>query len=906
MSAPTPRPPRVARGILLRALPADAREDVDGDLHELYARRRAEHGAAAANFWYWRETLSFSMRFIAERLRRVVRRPLELSGRDALPSALDLKLGGRMLAKHPGLAIVGGFGMALATAIGAGSFALFNTYFYPELPLHEGHRVVEIINWDPRLQDDDKRLLHDFAAWRREARSVVDLGAFRTVRRNLVSEAGQGEPIAVAEMTASGFRVARTPPLLGRTLLDADERRGAPPVIVIGHDAWTSRFGGDAAVIGRVVRLGRDAHTVVGVMPPGFGFPISHSWWVPLRVDPDALPEPGRGPEVHVFGRLAPGVTSEQAQAELTVIGRRVAATITTAAGREARARLQPLIVPYTDVFADEGAEGGIWKGLTVQGVLALLLVLVCMNVAVLVYARTVTRTGEIATRTALGATRARIVTQLFAESFVLSVLAALAGLALVAVGLRVFDRLIAQLSETGRTPFWIRPGLSAGTVLYALGLAVLGAVIAGVLPALRATGAQLRAAMGTLSGGARAQLGGTWTFLIVAQVAIAVAALPPALLKGRDLLDVARQDPGFPAGEFLAARFMSGAEDGAEDGADADTMRVRAMHTQLVARLAAEPGVVGVSIANGIPGAGRPGRVDVEGGGTSVPVRAARVDARWLELFGVRVVAGRSFAPADAALPALTSRPVLVNRSFVAEALSGVGDAAVVGRRLSYRGEGDSVRPRLEIVGVIDDFPAGYRYPEETGARVYHLAAPGELQGGLLAVRLRGQTPAAFVPTLQRIVTSVDPTLQLPRVRPLDEMYAENGRLLAMLALVVALITGSVVLLSAAGIHALMSFTVNQRRREIGVRAALGADARSILGSVLARATRQLALGVGVGLALTLVLDRLSGGSVLAGRGPVLVPATAALMLVVGLLAAAGPARRGLSVQPTEALRAE
>lgn len=811
--------------------------------------------------------------------------------------SLDLKLGLRMLLKYPGLAIVGGLGMTLATAIGAGAFAVINSYFYPELPLHEGERVVSIANWDARLRDTDPRVLHDFGTWRAELRSVVDLGAFRTVRRNLISATGQGEPITLAEMSASGFRVARVPPLLGRTLLDADERPGAPEVVVIGYDVWQSRFDGNASAVGTTIRLGRVVHTIVGVMPEGFGFPISHSYWIPLRADPAASP-PGTGPELEVFGRLAPGVTKEAAQAELAVIGRRVAAE-----NPRTHAGLEPLILPFTDIFAEGAGESDTWELTIMQSMISLLLVLVCMNVAVLVYARTVTRTAEIAVRTALGASRQRIVTQLFAEAFVLSIASALLGLGVVSVGLRYFDRVIALVSETGRAPFWIRPGLSAGTVLYAVSLAVLGAVIVGVLPALRATGVQLRAAMVGLSGGAKAQLGRTWTFLIVAQVAIAVAALPPALLKGRDLMGQATQKPGFPADEFLAARFLFESERDATSAAGparaelADS--VRATQTSLVARLTSEPGVVGVTIANRIPGGERNDRVELDGG-ANAQIRAGDVDASYFDVFGVRVVAGRGFGPADAALA--TNRPVIVNRSFVAEVLRG-GEA--VGRRIRYRTDGDSVRPWLDIVGVVEDFPAGFRNPGETSARVYHLATPGELRGGVLHVRLRGQDPQAFIATLQRVATSVDPTLQLTRVSPLDVMYTERGRLMALLALVVALITGSVLLLSSAGIHALMSFTINQRRREIGVRAALGADARRILTGVLWRAARQLVIGVVIGLGLSVVADRLSGGAVMGGQSVALVPGVAAFMMVVGLLAAAGPARRGLRVEPTEALRA-
>jgi hypothetical protein len=247
----------------------------------------------------------------------------------------------------------------------------------------------------------------------------------------------------------------------------------------------------------------------------------------------------------------------------------------------------------------------------------------------------------------------------------------------------------------------------------------------------------------------------------------------------------------------------------------------------------------------------------------------------------------------------------VIVNRSFVADVLGGRDP---IGRRVRNRSHDDQVRPWHVVVGVVEDFPVEMEGPGPTiRARMFRPATLGELgEGGLLTVRLRAQAPGAFAPTLRRLAASVDPMLQLSPPRSLYTMYREYVRGGAQMALVVALVTGSVLLLSAAGIHALMSFTVNQRRREIGIRSALGAPARRILAGVLARAARQLALGVGVGLAAAVALDVASGGVLLQGTGVLLVPGTAAFMLVVGLLAAAGPARRGLEVQPTDALRAE
>jgi predicted permease len=841
------------------------------------------------------------MRFTFDRLGRVLR---GLIGGDAAPSTLDIKLGARILAKSPGLSLVGGLGIAVAVALGVAGYAVVNSYFFPVVPLNEGDRLVSLAKFDPQARHEEDRLLHDFLAWRRELRTVTDVGAFRTIRRNLVSESGQGEPITLAEMTAAGFRAARVPPLRGRVLIESDEQPGAPAVVVIGSDVWQSRFGRDPSIVGRQIRIGRETHTIVGVMPDGFAFPVSHQYWVPLRIDPRAVIAPGTGPSVNVFGRLAAGATRETADAELKVVTRRL-----SAGGPPELIALQPRVLPYTEVFlhGEQGGSNGTMS--VVRFMLALFLIVVALNVAVLVYARTVMRTGEIAVRTALGATRARIVTQLFAEAFVLSGLSSLVGLGVVAVGLRMFDAALVDMLD-GDVPFWMHSGISFGTVLYTLALAVLAALIVGVFPALRATGAKLRGAMGSLGSGAKAQLGATWTVLIVAQVAITVAVLPAAMLKEWEMIQAGTQPQGFAAGEYLATQFVverdaeASANAGQSDAAAADS--THAIMRRFIARLAIEPGIVGATVTSAAPWDGASTPLEADG----VVVKATRatvmtVDTSFFALFGARMLRGRTFTASDVPLRD-ADRPVVVNRSFVAEVLGG-GEA--VGRRVRYQSFSKDPQPWMTIAGVVEDFPPGIRNASEStkrGARLYRLAVPGELNDALLTIRVSGQSAETFMPTLRRIATSVDPMLQLSHMSSLDAMYRDYAKGGAQLALVGALVTGVVILLSAAGIHALMSFAVNQRRREIGIRTALGAPAHRVLKSVLTRAIRQLGLGLGIGLVVAIALDRASGGTLTSGTGLVLFPATVALMLVVGLLAATGPARRGLRVQPTEALRAD
>jgi putative effector of murein hydrolase LrgA (UPF0299 family) len=259
--------------------------------------------------------------------------------------------------------------------------------------------------------------------------------------------------------------------------------------------------------------------------------------------------------------------------------------------------------------------------------------------------------------------------------------------------------------------------------------------------------------------------------------------------------------------------------------------------------------------------------------------------------------------APATAspnATAAMDSTNAIVRR-FMAQLASEPG---VVGATVATGAPWEGETATLEADGAVTEARRATTMAVDTG--FYHLTMPGERSDALLTIRLSGRTPETFMPTLRRLAMSADPTLQLTKMSALDAMYRDYARSGAQLVLVVVIVTGVVILLSAAGIHALMSFAVNQRRREIGIRAALGAPARRILKSVLSRATRQLVLGLGIGVGIAIAIDRASGGSLMSGAGLLFVPSTVALMLVVGLIAAAGPARRGLRVQPTEALRSE
>ena len=342
------------------------------------------------------------------------------SGRGPLTvvSWLDWKLGARLLLKYPALTIIGGLSLAGAIAIGAVGIEVADELLYKRLPFDEGGRVVRLETQDTAASRVEPRVLHDFAIWRRSLKTVAELGAARVSERNVLTGEGRVESLRVAEITASAFPLTRVPPLLGRPLQPTDEMQGTEPVVVLGYDVWQRQFLHDPAIIGRVVTVGRTARTVVGVMPPRFGFPHNEQAWVPLPVQ-DAPPR--EGPAVQVFGRLADGASWQDAAAELDVVSARFAAD-QPATHAQLRTRVR--------AFAGRTPGDPLrLEDLAVHAIVLLLLGAVSANVATLIFARTAMRESEIVVRHALGASRARVIAQIVTEGLVLALAAAVLGL---------------------------------------------------------------------------------------------------------------------------------------------------------------------------------------------------------------------------------------------------------------------------------------------------------------------------------------------------------------------------------------------------------------------------------------------------------------------------------------------
>jgi predicted permease len=830
-------------------------------------------------------------------------------------SWLDFKLGFRMLVKYPGLTLVGGLAIAFAIWTGAATFELVTQVLRPTLPLNEGDRIVGLRNWDAQRNRTDAKALHDFVTWRSELKSVTDLGAFRMVQRNLITGEGQGEPIGVAEISASAFRLTRVPPLLGRGLVEADEKAGAPPVAVIGHEVWLRRFAGDPNIVGKTLRLGRARSTIVGVMPAGYAFPVSHDFWVPLQLDVLDF-ERRTGPSIQMFGRLAPGASLSEAQAELTAIGARTATDFP-----DTHEHLRPQIMPYAKSIVDVGGVQAAGLGLMNVPVL-MLLVLVCANVALLMFARAATRETEIAVRTALGASRARIIMQLFAEALVLGTVAAVVALLAARYGVRwVMNLIEMEALQGGKLPFWFRDTLSPLTLFYTAVLTVLGAIIAGVLPAMKVTrgmGARLQH-VSAGSGGMR--FGGIWTVVIVAQIAVTVAFPAIGFFVRKDAVQIRAIDVGFPAEEFLSVRFEMDREPPADASPDtsraAFAARVRDVYEELERRLEADPSVAGVTFAERMPRMYHPHRIIEldEGGGAPLHpgwpdgyrVSDAAVSLDLLSVFGTPVLAGRWFHAGDLDSDA---KPVVVNQSFVKLVL---GNRNAVGRRFRYAGFEDgqrSIPPAergawYEIIGVTRDMGMAAEGEDPKVAGIYHPATPASVYPIQIAVHVKG-TPEAFGSRLREIATQTDPTVRLYDIQRLDQVNVSELEFIAFWLRFLAGISVVALFLSLAGIYAVMSFTVASRTREIGIRMALGASQRRVIRAIFVRPLRQVALGVFGGIALMVSLASIGAQALPPPKMALGFLVYAVFMFAVCMLACIVPTRRALRVEPTEALRSD
>lgn len=882
--------------VLLLLYPPSFRHEMGKALSGDVRRRAADLAGSPgrAGVWLIRLFFSLAINALAVWLEKISR-----------PGAswLDVKLAVRMLIRQPGLTLVAIFALAIGIPVGLLPLHVLDSLSRP-LPVEGGETIVMVRNYDKAASRDVDRPLHDFLRWRAELSSFADLALTRADLYNVIADDARAAPVRGSEVTASFFSLLRVPPQLGRPLTAADEAAGAPQVVVIGHQLWLSRMGGVPDVVGKPIRIGNVPHTVVGVMPDGFLFPYRDHLWLPLRYSP-ADTAPGAGPSGRVMGRLADGVSVEQARREIEFLGQQMASQYP-----QTHAQIQPRVLPYTSVLTEIDSPEAKLGILVTQALAILLLALACANVGILILARAATRTAELAIRTALGASRARIVSQLFVESLVLAVAAAGVGLLVLQAAARGPVEVLAAL------PFWVDFDVSIRTTALAMSLAILSAAIAGVLPALKATSAGVQAAIqGASSGRSGIRFGRGYSALIVSEVAIGVWFLT----LGWTLLPSAVSEPGglgIRTDEYLSAALRIPRVDRStgEETSDRPELvrRVAVAHRDLVRALDAEPGVGPVAIASALPGMSSHASryVQIEGlprpPGAPAPahlVSVARVDIGYFDALEQPILNGRKFNAGDLGGD---RSAVIVNKGFVDRVLGGRNP---IGQRLRYWEPGKEPGPfAFEIVGVVGPLGMSAMKPEADQG-LYHAVAPGELHPVSFAIRV-GTDPERFTPRLRAIVTAIDPGALIQNPAALSDVPNVERRIFLWSTYLIALLAGIAVVLSAACLYALMSFTVTERTREIGIRTALGAQPSRIVSEIARRAFRQLAAGVLAGGALSAAMlsvfdDRdLNAGVLHTANWPLTVAVIAGAVMVVGLLACVKPTLRAIRIRPMDALR--
>jgi putative ABC transport system permease protein len=808
------------------------------------------------------------------------------------PLLQDLRFAARSLRKHPGFALV--IVLTLALGIGADTaiFSVVNASLLRPLPYGDPDRLVSV---QARRGVDDLGVSWlDYLDWKARSRSLEDLAYFQEARIHLGFADGAASAGAVMT-TRNLFSLLRVEPALGRGFLPEEAVPGAAKVALLSHDLWMERFGADPNVLGRMVRVEGESHTVIGVMPPGFHFPSNADLWIcvePLEMA-NANPRTLRGMEV--IGRLRPGISLETAAADL----RGVAAEL---------ARQHP--ESNTGVEVAPAPLRDRWVGdvrtslLLLLGACGFLLLIACANVANLLLARAVARQREISVRTALGAGRWRLVRQLLTESLLLAGLGGLAGLLLATWGTRaLLSALIA--ASPAELPAWIHVETDATVLAFALGVSLLVGLLFGLAPILPATRVNLTS---TLKEGGRGTDGGgsrhVRHLLVVSEVALALLLLLGAGLTTKSLLRLWNVDPGFRTDgvQTLTARFpYFGMED----------RQARAsLFRQAQERIAALPGVDAVGANTDLPLTGTeawnrtdfvlPGQTPEEAR-LNPKANLQRITPGYFQAMGIPLLQGRAFT--DATEQEVAPRSIIVNRSLAARLWPGRDP---LGQRIEI-GRDPSRSNTWTVVGVVGDV-RHQGLDRDAGLDLYVPFFQFPSYDALtFVVRGRGEAGAPAAAARSEI-RAVSADLLVESAAPLDRLLSRALWQPRLWGALFGAFSAVALLLATVGIYGVMSFLVGQRTREIGLRMALGAGRAAVAKLLLGQGLRLTLAGIAVGLAGAVLLGRFLSG-LLYQVEPTDLPtwlAISLLLTAVALLATWIPTRRAMAIDPMVALRRE
>jgi putative ABC transport system permease protein len=796
----------------------------------------------------------------------------------------DVRYAIRSLVRQPTFTAVAVLTLLLGIGANTAIFSVIKAVLLNPLPYRNPDRLVVLSEQNPDGNADLVAPL-TFVDWQSQSHAIPALAAFRQLR---YAFAGTEAPLNVPSVRATPnlFALLGATATLGRTFLDEEGRPGNDRVAVLSRAFWQRQFGGSASVIGRTIQLDAQPYTVVGVMPAEFDFPPSAhvDVWTPLSFDPnDAHGRSRKARSLSVVGRLGDGVALEQAQREMTLVASRLATTYPDSnAGWGARvvAVQQQLVTTVKPAL------------LMISGAVGFLLLIVCANVANLILARLSSRRTELAVRTALGAGRWQLVRQVLVESLVLATTGGVLGLSIAWVAVR-FVRALPE----GSLPRMQDVRLDAGVVLFALAASVVVAIVSALVPALQASRTGLRdttnAFTGTTSSSGVRLLGA----LVVVEVALALVLLVGAGLMTRSFAELMRVSPGFEPRNLLAVQIYLPQ---AKYKTAVDRIR---FYKDAIHRIGALPGVQATAGVSALPM--YPVGIDfalpftIEGKAPPTNGEEPRADIRmatpgYFETMKIALRNGRTIDERD--LPGLPGAMV-INETMARRYFDGENP---IGRVVK------NPHGTAQVVGVVGDVKH-YGLDSEPRAEIFMPAWQQPLNGMALIVRTAAD-PQAYVEQVRREVLAIDAEQPIYDASTMVDVVSRSVFLPRISMLLLTAFAVSALLLAVVGIYGVVSYTVSQRTRELGLRMALGADQGATLRLVMGRSVALIAAGTVSGLVASVVAARVIAGLLyaVAPLDPIVFISVSALLALSGVVATLIPARRAMRLDPVVALRVE
>jgi predicted permease len=802
----------------------------------------------------------------------------------------DLRFGLRVLLKSRGFTAVVVLTLALGIGVNTAIFTIVNTVVFKGMPFDNPGEIAFVSSNRGGIS------YPDFIDFREQSRSFKGLGAFSNLAADLSDADAAAERVSGARVSANTFSLLGTRPLIGRDFTEADEQRGADPVALLSHGLWQARYGGDNSILGRSIRINLMAYTVIGVMQPSEGFPQDTRIWIPLV--PDTAAERRDARSLVVFGRLGDNVSFELAGAELSTIALGLAE-----AYPETNADIEARVALYTD----RGTTGPIRVILySMLGAVGFVLLIACANVANLLLSRAIRRTRETSIRTALGASRWRIVRQLLVESVMMSLLGGVLGLGVALLGVRWID---AATLPTGR-PYWLDFTMDYRVFGYFLAVSVLTGILFGLAPALQISKSNVSESLKeggrSSSGGARA--GRMTGALLIGQIGLTIVLLVGAGLMIRSFLITQRFDIGVDTQNIVTVQV---APPSFRYPQPLDRL---AFQERLSERLETLPSMDTLTIVSHPPAGGAAfrtlkieGREMTDANNRLPSVARLSVVPGYFDALDLTVRRGRAFTETDGAAGA---EAVIVNEPFVARYFP---DEDPLGKRLRLgedlnRGTEDLEAAWLTIIGVSP--PVFQQSPNQDLSVQPTVYVPFRQEPPVAFTVLARSSLSgeAVVAAIRNELREVDADLPLYNIRTMDDILAQRNWPYRIFGTLFATFAVIALLMSSVGIYAVTAYGVGQRTQEIGVRMALGARQRDILWLVLRQGITRIFLGVALGLLAALGASRVLSAVLvnMTATDPTTFVSISLLLAVVTLLACFVPARRATQLDPVDALRVE